>query len=138
MTGTRAAWPGTIAAGLVLYAVLAQPNHPDALTPASLLQLPLEWFAIVGLLLVLPVRRPVTDLTRAVLTLVLTLVSLLKFADLASFTAFNRAFNPLMDLHLAEADRSAGHWPSSLLCWCVFFLSELQGSCGGAPGGSTG
>jgi hypothetical protein len=134
LIGTRAAWPGTIAAGLVLYAVLAQPNHPDALTPASLLQLPLEWFAIVGLLLALPVRRPVTYLTRAVLTLVLTLVSLLKFADLASFTAFNRAFNPLMDLHLAEAAfRLAGGsvgWPLAILlavlvCLLPFAIAGL-------------
>jgi hypothetical protein len=108
-----------VLAGLVIYAVLAQPNHPNALTPWALFQLPLEWFVVVGLLVVLPAGRAVTYAVRAVITAALTLVSLLKCADLATFTAFNRPFNPLMDLPLAEAAfRLAGGsvgWPLAIL-----------------------
>jgi len=93
----------TVLAGLALHAVLAQPNHPDALTPALLLQVPLEWFAIVALLLLLPSDKVWAQGARALLVLLLTLLSVLKLADLASFTAFNRAYNPLMDVPLAEA-----------------------------------
>lgn len=106
-------------AGLSIYAVLAQPNHPDALGVWALFQLPLEWFVIAGLLIVLPARRFVSYALRAVITLALTLVSVLKFADLATFTAFSRAFNPLMDLPLAEAafrlaSGSVG-WPLAII-----------------------
>jgi len=108
----------TVLAGLVLYAVLAQPNHPDALTPALLLQVPLEWFALVALLLLLPSGKVWAHGVRALLVLLLTLLSVLKLADLASFTAFNRAFNPLMDVPLAEAAfRLAGGsvgWPLAI------------------------
>jgi hypothetical protein len=106
-------------AGLAIYAVLAQPNHPDALTPGMLLQLPLEWFVIVGLLLVLPAGHALTYGVRAGIVLLLTGVSVLKLADIATFTAFNRPFNPLMDLPLAEAGlRLAGGsvgWPLAIV-----------------------
>lgn len=108
-----------ILAGICIYAVLAQPNHPDALGLRALFQLPLEWFVIVGLLVVLPARQVVSYAVRAVVTLALTLVSMLKLADLATFTAFSRAFNPLMDLTLAEAAfRLAGGsvgWPLAIV-----------------------
>lgn len=108
-----------IFAGILAYAVLAQPNHPDALSASSLFQLPLEWFVIVGLLIVLPERRFVSYAARTVITLALTLISVLKFADFATFTAFSRAFNPLMDMPLAEAAfRLAGGsvgWPLAVL-----------------------
>ncbi|KKB81293.1 hypothetical protein VW35_01620 [Devosia soli] len=109
----------TLLAGLAVYAVLVQPNHPDALNGWALLQLPLEWFAVVGVLVLLPAGRAFTYAVRAMLTLALTLVSLLKCADLATFTAFNRSFNPLMDLPLAEAAlRLAGGsvgWPLAIM-----------------------
>lgn len=92
-----------LCACLAIYAVLAQPNHPDALTPGTLLQLPLEWFVIVSLLVVMPAGHTLTYAVRACIVLFLTAVSILKLADLATFTAFNRPFNPLMDLPLAEA-----------------------------------
>lgn len=107
-----------LCAGLAIYAVLAQPNHPDALTPGMFLQVPLEWFAIVGLLIVMPAGQAITYAARAGIVLVLTCVSVLKLADLATFTAFNRPFNPLMDLPLAEAGlRLAGGsvgWPVAI------------------------
>jgi len=114
-------------AGLAIFAVLVHPNHPDALVPATLLQLPLEWFAIVGLLLVLPFGTMASYVARAVLVVALTLVSVLKLADLATFTAFNRAFNPLMDPPLAEAAvlLAAGSvgWPLTIvLAVCIALL----------------
>lgn len=105
-------------AGLAIYAVLAQPNHPDALTPGMLLQLPLEWFVIVGVLIIMPAGRMLTYAARAGIVLFLTGISVLKLADLATFTAFNRPFNPLMDVPLAEAGlRLAGGsvgWPLAI------------------------
>jgi hypothetical protein len=115
--------------GLVIYAVLVQPNYPDALNPSAFFQLPLEWFVIVGVLVVLPARRLVSQAVRALVTFALTIVSLLKFADLATFTAFNRAFNPLMDVPLAEAAfRLAGGsvgWPLAILLAVLIALSPF-------------
>ncbi|MET0439410.1 MAG: sulfatase-like hydrolase/transferase [Devosia sp.] len=118
MTRKPAGITSPLFAGLAIYAVLAQPNHPDALTPGMLLQLPLEWFVIVGLLLVVPAGNAITYAVRAGIVLLLTGVSVLKLADIATFTAFNRPFNPLMDLPLAEAGlRLAGGsvgWPLAI------------------------
>lgn len=116
----------TILAGLIIYAVLAQPNHPDAATLGMVLQAPLELVVIIALLVLLPPDRLWANGIRAVIVLVLTLVSLLKLADMASFTAFNRAFNPLMDLHLGEAAlRLAGGsvgWPLAIVLAVVTAL----------------
>lgn len=103
MTSKHAGIASLLIAGLAIYAVLAHPNHAEAFTSAILLQPPLEWFAIVGLLVALPIGSLLTHAIRTLLVLVLTLVMVLKLADIATFTAFNRSFNPLMDPPLAEA-----------------------------------
>ena len=119
MTGKQAGITRLFLAGLAIYAVLAQRNHPDALALGMFVQLPLEWFAIVGLLIVLPAGHALTYAARAGIVLLLTCISVLKLADLATFTAFNRSFNPLMDLPLAEAGlRLAGGsvgWPLAII-----------------------
>lgn len=110
---------GAALGAFVLYLVLVQPNHPDAVALWALAQFPLEWPLILALLILLPASRQWAQGIRAFLVLGLTLVCLLKLADLASFLAFNRAFNPLLDLHLAEAAfRLAGGsvgWPLAIL-----------------------
>ncbi len=92
-----------IAAAVLLYVVLVQPNHPAAMTWGALRVFPLEWPVILLALLALPARAPVTYAIRLLLTLSMTVIAVLKAADYASFTALSRGFNPISDLPLAEA-----------------------------------
>ena len=94
-TRSAAAFPLAVA---VLSLLLLAPNHPGALRPGALLVFPLELPALVLLLLVFPGRG-----VRAVVTLTLTTITLLRLADLAAFTAFARPFNPALDLGLVDA-----------------------------------
>jgi hypothetical protein len=115
MSQVRDGFGGLVLAGLLIFLVLVLPSHPDFLVPSALLQLPLEWVFVLALLVAMSLFQPWSRLVRVIVVLALTLLCLLKLADLASFTAFNRPFNPLMDLHLAEAAfRLAGGsvgWP---------------------------
>lgn len=89
-----------IAAGL-LHLALIQPNHPGAMTWGALRLFPLELPAILLLLVALPraASRPVRVLVVALLMVIIVL----KLADFAMFTAFNRSFNPVADWPLAIA-----------------------------------
>lgn len=101
-------------ATLILYLVLIQPNHPAAMTWGALLLFPLELPVILAALILAGPRWP-GQVLRAALVLVLLVIALLKLADFATFIAFNRGFNVLVDLNLAQAG------------WVL-----LQGSIGGA------
>ena len=85
-----------------LHLVLIQPNHPAAMTWGALGSFALEWPL---LLLALPVigDRRAGRVVRAVLTLTLTLIVVLKAADFGMFTAFARGFNPVGDMPLIAA-----------------------------------
>lgn len=89
-------------AAILLHLVLIQPNHPDALTWGALRLFPLE---LPVLLLGLPLLGDgrAARALRALLAVVLTVIIVLKGADLAMFTAFSRGFNPLGDLPLVAA-----------------------------------
>ncbi len=89
-----------LAGAALLYLVLAQPNHPQALTWGALAVFPLEWPAILLGLSALPGRARAL---RCALVAVLLALVLVKLADFAMFAAFNRGFNPLVDLHLVDA-----------------------------------
>jgi hypothetical protein len=89
-----------LAAG-ILHLVLIQPNHPDALTFRALLLFPLE-LPVILLALIAAGGRIATGL-RVVLTVVITLLCVLKAADFAMFTALARGFNPVADPALVEA-----------------------------------
>jgi hypothetical protein len=91
-----------ILAALVLHLVLILPNHPGAMTPRALFLFPLELPVIVLAMMALPQGR-VSALLRGGLTCALILLAVLKLADFGMFTAFNRGFNPLVDLHLLVA-----------------------------------
>ena len=86
----------------ILFLLLVQPNHPDALTWRALLLFPLELPAIV-LALAAMGRGRAGLLVRVALTLVLTIITVLKTADFAMFTALSRGFNPVADLPLIDA-----------------------------------
>ena len=103
-----------VLATLILYLVLIQPNHPAAMTWGALLLFPLELPVIVTALILAGQSWP-GRLLRAALVMALITIALLKVADFATFIAFNRGFNVLVDLNLVQAG------------WVL-----LQGSIGGA------
>jgi len=86
----------------VLFLILIQPNHPAAMTWGALRLFPLELPAILLALLVLPARG-VGIAFRVVLVAVLMAIAVLKLADYATFVAYNRGFNLVVDLHLIPA-----------------------------------
>ncbi len=94
-------WRPLVAAA-ILYLVLIQPNHPDAMTWGALLAFPLEWPAILLGLLAFGASRA-GQVVRGVLVAVLVLIAVLKAADFAMFSALSRGFNPVSDLALVEA-----------------------------------
>ncbi|MFN3208309.1 MAG: sulfatase-like hydrolase/transferase [Roseovarius sp.] len=83
----------------VLASVLMLPNHPSQMTWSGLAYFPIELGALLGLMVVVGRTRGVP----ALLAMIVVAVTLLKLADLASFAAYNRAFNPVADLFLIEA-----------------------------------
>ncbi|MEE4110121.1 MAG: sulfatase-like hydrolase/transferase [Halieaceae bacterium] len=89
-------------AALLFYLVLAQPNHPAALTWEALIAFPLEWPALILALLTFGTGRAGTGFRIAVVGL-LVLIAVLKVADFAMFTALARGFNPVADLALVGA-----------------------------------
>jgi hypothetical protein len=89
-------------AGLLLYLVLAQPNHPAAMTWEALAAVPLEWPAVLCALLALGSGRA-GAVFRVALVAFLMLIAVLKAADYAMFTALARGFNPVADLALVGA-----------------------------------
>ena len=94
-------WRPLVAAA-ILYLVLIQPNHPDAMTWGALLAFPLEWPAILLGLMAFGASRA-GQVVRGVLVTVLVLIAVLKAADFAMFSALSRGFNPVSDLALVEA-----------------------------------
>ena len=91
-----------IAATLILYVVLIQPNHPDAIAWGALWVFPLELPTIILVLLAVG-RHPAGRWIRAGITIILTAIIILKSADLISFNALSRGFNPVADLPLIDA-----------------------------------
>jgi hypothetical protein len=87
----------------ILYLVLVQPNHPSVGWWWAVRQFPLEWPVLLLTCLAIPSQRWPATATRVGLLGVLLLLILSKLADVATFTAYNRGFNPLVDMHLAEA-----------------------------------
>ena len=103
-------WPalGLIVATMVLYLVLAMPNHPLALAPDILLVFPLELPVIAIGLAVLPPSGKATMAIRAGIVAFLVVLTLLKAADFATFATYNRGFNPVVDMHLLPAAWNLG------------------------------
>ncbi|MEM8553688.1 MAG: sulfatase-like protein [Pseudomonadota bacterium] len=101
MSARRAAKLAISAA--VIYAVLALPNHPNLMAWQALARVPLELPVLLGAMLVLAPYRRAAALVATVLTLCLMLTAAMKLADLAMFTAYQRPFNPMVDMSLASA-----------------------------------
>jgi hypothetical protein len=94
-------WHPLLAAA-VLFLVLIQPNHPQAMTWGALRLFPLELPVILTALVVLG-RSWVGIVARVLLVAALSAIVLLKLADFGTFIAFNRGFNVVVDLMLAHA-----------------------------------
>lgn len=89
---------GLLAIGL-LYGVLVVPAAPGAIAGAQTLwPLPVELAVIVFVTLALPARS--STAWRALVAAAVALLATVKLADLGTYAAFNRPFNPLLDTHL--------------------------------------
>lgn len=86
----------------VLYLALIQPNHPAALTWGALGLFPLELPALIALVVLAGTGRAGRVL-RAGLVAALMAIIVLKLADFATFVAFNRGFNLVVDTNLIPA-----------------------------------
>jgi phosphatidylglycerophosphate synthase len=97
--GPRTRWTLRLAlmvlAVAVVWSVLVVPDRVDQLTPAAFARIPVEGLALVAVALVLPAwpRRIVA----AVAGILFSLLTLLKFLDMAFYQEIDRAFNPLLD-----------------------------------------
>ena len=91
-----------VLASVVLFLVLIQPNHPQAMTWGALRLFPLELPVILAALVLLG-RGALGYGFRAALVGTLGVIVLLKLADFGTFIAFNRGFNLLVDLGLVHA-----------------------------------
>ena len=91
-----------LAATAILFLVLIQPNHPQAMTWGALRLFPLELPFIIAALILFGRSIPGYAF-RSALVGALGLIVLLKLADFGTFIAFNRGFNLLVDLGLVHA-----------------------------------
>ncbi len=93
----RTAWDvmAALLAVLLLHAILVMPSVPAGLSLARLVRPTWELPVVLALLAAFPGRRMRALAVGAALALVV-----LRAADLGSHLAFERAFNPLLDLHL--------------------------------------
>ncbi len=115
-----------VAAVLLIGLVLIVPNHPLAATWGALRVFPLELPAIVIALAL--VRGPALRALRAFVAVWLVAITALKLADFATHTAFDRSFNPALDLHLGVAAwrmlSGAVGWPLALT-WALGLAAGL-------------
>ena len=95
--------PALAFAALIFHLVLVMPDRPDGIGFASLLRLPLELPALLLVLAALPAGWTGTRLLRALLVVALVAMTILKLADIGTFIAFARPFNPAVDLFIVGA-----------------------------------
>ena len=92
---------------LIFFAVLIQPNHPDALTWRALMLFPLE-LPVILLALVAAAGRDALGL-RIVLTCAITVLCVLKAADFAIVTVLARGLAAPRRGLTPGSDRANGH-----------------------------
>ncbi|MEM1386326.1 MAG: sulfatase-like hydrolase/transferase [Pseudomonadota bacterium] len=83
----------------VVFCALALPNHPDAVQWRALGRWPLEFPVILLTMLVVGRLKGVA----AALAVALGIMTLVKLADIAMFMAYDRSFNPILDMFLLDA-----------------------------------
>ncbi|ODS51455.1 MAG: sulfatase [Agrobacterium sp. SCN 61-19] len=89
---------GAVVATVIAWFAFTLPDRLDAITFQAFARLPLEWPLLLLLLLAVPrrLRRPVGVLCGLVLLLIL----FLKVADIGTREAFQRPFNPYLDIKM--------------------------------------
>ncbi len=93
-------WLALFLSAVLVDLVLVLPNHPDALHWPALAMVPLELpVLLLGMLALGGHARPLAIAATAALTL----ITMLKLADLSAYAAFGRGFDPLADMHLVPA-----------------------------------
>ncbi|MBN2740949.1 MAG: sulfatase [Rhodobacteraceae bacterium] len=97
-----------IAAAVILDLVLVMPNQAKGLVAGAVLRLPLELPVILLGLAALPRGLALGKVIRAVLVAALVAMLALKLADIGTFIAFARPFNPAVDLFMIEAGTRLG------------------------------
>lgn len=97
-SGVKTSFTAVLLSILVLSLVLLFPGHPEFVFAQQFLRLPME-LPVVIVLLVMVNQRYGTWL-RIMLVIALSLLLLLRLADMGSYFAFNRRFSPLLELHL--------------------------------------
>ena len=88
-----------IAATVLIFAVLVLPNHPGTMRWSALNRFPLELPVLIFGVLAVGRRWGVP----AVLAAILVGTTFIKLADYGMFIAYNRTFNPILDMFLIEA-----------------------------------
>ncbi|WP_171180907.1 sulfatase-like hydrolase/transferase [Ruegeria sp. HKCCD8929] len=89
-------------AAAVIFAVLILPNHPGTMAWGALKRWPLELPVLLLGMVAIGQRWGVSS----IFALLLLVAVIIKIADFAMFTAFNRAFNPILDTFLIGAGLS--------------------------------
>lgn len=98
---TTSSWKMAIVAlffVLISFVALTLPDHPDAFSLGAFLRFPLEIPLTVLVLLLLP--RRLASLFAAVFTLAIFTLLFLKIADIGVQSAFQRRFNPYLDMKM--------------------------------------
>ncbi|MEM6372908.1 MAG: sulfatase-like hydrolase/transferase [Pseudomonadota bacterium] len=94
--------PGLLLGAALVFAVLVLPNHPGTMKWGALNRWPLELPVLLLMAVAIGRRSGVTY----VLALLLVVSAVIKVADYAMFSAFNRTFNPILDTFLIGAGLS--------------------------------
>lgn len=131
---------------VLLFGILVLPNHPGTMRWGALNRWPLELPVILLLMVAVGRWRGLPS----GLALVLVTTTVIKLADYGAFTAYNRTFNPVIDLFLIEAGVGLLHHSvgmpltiglvfASLLALVVLFVALRFGlqAWGCIPAGST-
>ena len=86
---------------IILDLLLLLPNHPGAMTLEAMTLMPLELPVLLLLLLFAPIgsRRAISR----TLAILFGVITALKALDFMTFLSYDRAFSPVLDLHLAVA-----------------------------------
>ncbi|WP_319532015.1 sulfatase-like hydrolase/transferase [uncultured Cohaesibacter sp.] len=146
LTTSRLMLPAVLFVVLVSFVILVLPDHPGAIRPISFMLLPIELPLMLLALVLLP--RRIAIAFAALSTLFLFTLFFLKLADIAVQSAFQRRFNPYLDIKmLADGwnllSGTVGKWMAApvigltiaafLILICLHFLAQRQMTRLGGP-----
>jgi hypothetical protein len=89
---------GTVLFSLIAFLAFTLPDHPDAFSVSSFERLPLEW-PLIALILLLSQGR-LRRLFALMVAVAVFVILFLKIADIGTQAAFQRPFNPYLDVKM--------------------------------------